>query len=255
MATFVAFLWLLLLCLHLSFVFAASSDNGSSNLSKMEDPTESTRLFYNEHVEDYIANINKAGITHVPASHSKSFIRYMKQYRMAESTFKVLELGCGYGRDAELFSNLGMNVIATDFSRSMLLRALERAPRAHFLELDMRLLGKYFLPNSVDGIWACATVIHIKKSDIPELCKTMFDILRPGGIVYVSVKQGSGETFHGDVRYGGIKKFYAFYTQEELLDYFTKAGFEIEESGVADHRSKDSYATHPFIHVFAKKTY
>jgi SAM-dependent methyltransferase len=204
-------------------------------------------------VDEYIANIQKAGITHVPKDHSKKFIRLVKRNVSRLNDANILEIGCGYGRDAEFFSKRGMNVLGTDYSRSMLLKAQERVPNAHFLELDMRQIANHFLPNSLDGIWACATIIHITKEDVPALLQSLYEILRPGGVLYVSVKQGQGEQFNADERYGGIRKFYAFYGKEELLEYFAKAGFEIVESGVADHRQKDSYATHPFIHVFAIK--
>jgi predicted SAM-dependent methyltransferase len=135
----------------------------------------------------------------------------------------------------------------------MLIKAQERNPNLFFLELDMRQVTSHFVPNSMDGIWACATIIHIPKQDVPALLQSFWEILRPGGVLYVSVKQGTGESFDADVRYGGIKKFYAFYEAEELRNYIRSAGFEIVESGVEDHREKDSYATHPFIHVFARK--
>jgi hypothetical protein len=127
------------------------------------------------------------------------------------------------------------------------------SPCVTFMEMDMRDLGKHFLPNSFEGIWACATIIHVPKHEIPAVLRTWLSLLREGGIVYVSVKQGQGESFDPDLRYGGIRKYYAFYSQEELVDLITRAGFAILESGVDDHRGIDSYATHPFLHVLARK--
>jgi len=215
---------------------------------------DSTREFYNSHVNEYIVNIDKAGITHRPEEHASVFHNYLQtSSNTLQEPFKVLELGCGYGRDVMWFASKGMNVIGTDYSRSMLKKAQESNPSIFFLEMDMRTIANHFMPDSIDGIWACASMIHLPKADIPSLLKSMFTVLRPGGIVYVSVKEGQGETFDPDERYGGIRKLYAFYQQDELTDYLSSAGFEICESGVADHTKKDSYATNPFIHVFCRK--
>jgi cyclopropane fatty-acyl-phospholipid synthase-like methyltransferase len=225
-------------------------------------PTESTKQFYNEHVDSYIANIDKAGVTHVPTAHLNSFVQYLQSSFSGQ--LKVLELGCGHGRDAEMLAANNIHVMATDYSRSMLLKAQERLeassfPAAvHLLELDMRTVGQHFLPHSLHGVWACATVVHLPKKDLPALLSSLYTLLKPGGTIYMSVKvkpssDSNDETFDPDTRYGGIKKFYAFYEESELLDYFQEAGFVIVEHGTLDHRDKDAYATHPFLHVFARK--
>lgn len=229
-----------------------------------KDPrTESTKEFYDQHVDEYIDNINRAGITHVPLEHFDTFTSHLQQLSRVEENeasssspeqpLKILELGCGYGRDAEVFHKKGMNVIGTDYSRSMLQKAQASVPGVFFLEMDHRDIGKHFISNSLHGIWACATIIHLPKGDIPNLFKNMLSLLHPGGCVYVSVKRGAGETFDPDERYGGIKKLYSFYEEEEIEELFVQAGFQILECGVSDHTEKDSYATHPFIHVFARK--
>ena len=105
---------------------------------------------------------------------------------------------------------------------------------------------------------ACVRAVLFRFSSVGKVvgapgCSCSFAFGQARGVLYVSVKQGQGEQFDADERYGGIRKFYAFYGKEELLEYFAKAGFDIVESGVADHREKDSYTTHPFIHVFAIK--
>jgi SAM-dependent methyltransferase len=244
----ISFVWILLLLL------ASTNQARPSSSFDHHSPVESTKQFYNSHVDEYISNVQKAGLTHVPQEHLERFVQLVPVRGRNLQHAKILEIGCGYGRDAEYFcKTLGMNVIGTDYSRSMLLKAQELCPEVHFMELDMRRIGHHFLPNSLDGIWASATIIHIPKEDVTTLFQGLYDILRPGGAIYVSVKQGTGETFVADQRYGGIRKFYAFYEEHELLEYMSAAGFEIVESGVADHRETDSYATHPFIHVFATK--
>ena len=268
-------------------------DHDAVDDSAGDDPIESTKAFYNEYVDEYIKNINIAGVTHIPDEHLDRFVHYVQtqhecfaqsQQKRHNRPFKrILELGCGYGRDARRLANSkNFNVLATDYSRSMLLKALQTQQehqekeygelhgsdastagesdtsdsRIHYLELDMRHIHKHFLPASIDGIWACATIIHIPKADIVDLFNRLYRILCDGGILYVSVKQGvEGETFNPDKRYGGIKKFYTFFqNQQELIEMLETAGFDILECNTEDHRNHDTYATHPFIHVFAQKS-
>jgi len=89
----------------------------------------------------------------------------------------------------------------------------------------MRNITMFFQPDSFDGIWACASMLHLPKADIPPLLENVFAVLRPGGIVHVSVKEGTGEMFDLDELYGGgFWKLYSFYEKEELLEFMRTAG-------------------------------
>lgn len=218
---------------------------------------ELTKKFYDEHVNDYIANVENCANIHVPDAHRETFLQKLAQSKIGKDgrkKFKIVDLGCGYGRDANYFSLSGHRVLATDFSRPMIGKAAEVAPDAHCLVMDMRDIGSHFVPKSLDGVWACASIVHLPKGEVPAVLGAVRDALRSGGILYVSAKEGTdGETFESDARYGGVKKLYSYYESKELEEMLVEAGFEGVEMGGNDNRGKDSYATHRFLHAFATK--
>lgn len=125
---------------------------------------------------------------------------------------RVLDLGCGPGRDARSLTELGREVTGVDLSRRLLALARDHAPEARFLRMDMRDLA--FAPESFDGIWACASFLHVPRR---QALGTMWGIarrLKPGGILYLSVKEGTEEMEEGfDAR--GV--YYTYYQIEDLM--------------------------------------
>lgn len=47
--------------------------------------------------------------------------------------------------------------------------------------------------NEFDGIWACASILHAEKAELPEILRKLRNALKPEGIVYVSFKYGDYE--------------------------------------------------------------
>jgi len=125
---------------------------------------------------------------------------------------RVLDVGCGPGRDALALIQLGHEVTGIDLSRSFVKIARQTAPQALFLEMDMRRLA--FAPESFDGIWACASFLHVPRREALRTAWGFSRLLKPGGILYLSVKEGTEEMEEGfDER--GI--YYTYYQIEDLL--------------------------------------
>ncbi len=100
----------------------------------------------------------------------------------------ILDAGCGSGRDARHFASLGFQVTAIDGSAAMARCASEYIghPVRHlqFEALDY---------NAVfDGIWACASLLHIPQTELPTVMNRMSDALKNGGFWYLSFKYGEG---------------------------------------------------------------
>ncbi len=123
----------------------------SSSPSK-EDPSLATREFYNTHAEDYVENINRRGLTHIPQSHLSTFLEYISKNSGGKS---ILEVGSGPGRDAKHFDSKGYFVTATDFSSSMVQMSNSlNLSNATFHEMDMRKLRDHFAPSQFHGMRA-----------------------------------------------------------------------------------------------------
>jgi SAM-dependent methyltransferase len=104
----------------------------------------------------------------------------------------LLDAGCGSGRDAFIFKERGFNVDAFDISPEIAKLASEylnqKVAVSSFQALDD--VDRY------DGIWCCASLIHVAKNDLTEAFNNLSRALKPQGIVYVSFKYGDSEREH-----------------------------------------------------------
>ena len=131
----------------------------------------------------------------------------------------ILDFGCGSGRDTKYFLEHGCHVTAIDGSEELCRIAGEftgiRVKHMYFQDLsDLELY---------DGIWACASILHVSSDEMPSVLEKMRAALKPDGIIYVSYKYG---TFEGE-RNG---RYFTDMTEErfeKLLD--TVEGLTLEE--------------------------
>jgi len=131
----------------------------------------------------------------------------------------VLDLGCGPGRDAKSFREMGCEVTGVDLSSELLDIAQSLVPRARFVQMDIRRLG--FAAGSFHGAWACASFLHIPHREALATMREIHRVLSPGGFLYLSVKEGEGQGFNEK------GTFSAYYHAEELARLAREAGFEV----------------------------
>lgn len=163
---------------------------------------------------------------------------------------KIIDIGCGPGRDVKVFSGFGFEVIGVDFSAKMIELARQNASSCSFHVMDIEKLA--FAPESFHGIWANCALLHVPKQNIPSVLDKMRIILKPKGVLYLSVKQNHIDEFFGaDSRYGGLEKYWSFYEPDELVKLLNEAKFQIEDVEIANKRC--DYQTHPIIKIFAEK--
>jgi SAM-dependent methyltransferase len=162
---------------------------------------------------------------------------------------RILDLGCGPGRDAKVFSDKGFDVVGVDFSERLLEIARKEAPLAQFHCLPMEEM--VFPERSFDGIWANCSLLHIAKRNLPSLLTSIHGFLKKGGCFYLSLKKGSGEGVEKDVRYAGEEKFWSYFEKEEIEKLLLDAGFSLWESEVVV--PTDPYQNRLFIAVICKR--
>ena len=131
----------------------------------------------------------------------------------------ILDLGCGSGRDSYHFSNYGYKVVSADYSDEMVKMAGDYLNK-EVIKLDMRQMD---FKEKFDGIWACASILHIKKEEIGKVLENSYHALKDGGIMYMSFKYGEGE-----VQRGG--RHFSNYTEESFSELLDSLGiFSIEK--------------------------
>lgn len=105
----------------------------------------------------------------------------------------ILDAGCGSGRDARAFRARGHTVTACDASP-----ALARLASAHCgLTVQVRRFQELTWQGRFDGIWACASLLHVPADELPDVLRRLAAALKPQGILYASFKHGQGEREHG----------------------------------------------------------
>jgi SAM-dependent methyltransferase len=101
----------------------------------------------------------------------------------------ILDFGCGSGRDTRSFLDHGFQVEATDGSEELC-----RIASAHTgISVRQMLFQDLHEQNRYDGIWACASILHLNKTDLQQVLQQMADALKDQGIAYISFKYGDFE--------------------------------------------------------------
>ncbi|EKD66991.1 MAG: methyltransferase type 11 [uncultured bacterium] len=140
---------------------------------------------------------------------------------------RVLDIGCGSGRDCASFVQKGFETVGVDLSEKLLGIAKATVPVATFLKQDIRKLS--FSENYFDGLWSCASLLHIAHADIPQTLRSWFTVCKHNGALLIYVKKGIGEEEREEPSVIGVKRFYSLFTKELLMQYCQKAGFIILE--------------------------
>ena len=177
-----------------------------------------TLRVYDNSARDYADKFQAAE----PGTHLKSFMAALGDGGT------VLDLGCGPGGTAALLMAAGYTVVATDASEAMVALAQQAgvdARRARFDQLDV--------VAEFDGIWANFSLLHAARADMPAHLGAIHRALKPGGVFHIGLKIGTGESRDS------IGRFYAYYTEPELVGLLADAGlrpfqtYHGEEAGLS----------------------
>lgn len=109
----------------------------------------------------------------------------------------ILDAGCGSGRDAKAFADRGYRVSAFDASTEL----ASLASRHCGFNVSVRTFGEVVEVEAFDGIWSCASLLHVPAAELPACLMRLWRALRPGGCLYVSFKLGAGEREHAGRRF------------------------------------------------------
>lgn len=146
-----------------------------------------TLHYYQNHAQDFFDGTVNVNMTPL----------YEAFTRQLAPGARVLDAGCGSGRDAKAFHEMGYQVDAIDASSAMVGLARQHTglpvQLMSFSEID----GK----AQYDGIWCCASLLHVPSSELPAVMQKLADALKPGGVWYVSFKYGNGERVQGERRF------------------------------------------------------
>ena len=130
--------------------------------------------------------------------------------------FRILDFGCGPGRDLKLFRDLGHDAVGLEGSE----RFAEMARSYSGCEVWLQDFLELDLPaQSFDGIFANASLFHVPSQELPRVLKQLCAALKSNGVLFSSNPRGENQEGWSGERYG------CYYDWPRWRDLVTAAGF------------------------------
>ena len=160
----------------------------------------STLEYYDQNAEQFFKTTADVDFTDT----QDRFLQYL------QLGSRILDLGCGSGRDARYFLEKGYQVDATDGSAEICRLASE------YTEIPVRqmLFNELDAEEEYDGIWACASILHLPEEELRDVMHRIGTALKEDGIFYTSFKYGD---FAGE-RNG---RYFRDFTEESFREFLT----------------------------------
>lgn len=187
--------------------------------------------YYNINAESFIAGTQNADM---------SLWRDKFESYVADGG-RILDAGCGSGRDSKAFLQHGYSVVAFDASREM------RKAAARFIgqEVWQMKFDEISFDEEFDGIWACASLLHVSYDELPDILQKLRKALVPGGMIYVSFKYGEGSMTKGE-------RTFSNFTEASVTELLKDAHFEVKECGITSD-VREGRADEKWINAIARK--
>lgn len=144
---------------------------------------------------------------------------------------EILDLGCGSGRDSLHLIERGFDVTAVDGSEELCELASihigQDVLKMQFNELDFH--------EVFDGVWACASLLHITTDELEEVIKKISESMKPGGILYMSFKHGEFSGFRNgryfnDFKTKPMRELISKYEELELIEIWKNPDIRAERN-------------------------
>lgn len=166
----------------------------------MED---ATLTWYREHLTEFVARTADVDMT----PHYEAFLHHVPPGG------SILDLGCGAGSATLYFAQRGYRVTPVDGCRNL----CEFTARRTGCPARCMLFQDLSDENAYDGVWACASLLHVRRAGMPDVLRRVRRALKAGGVLYASFKYGDGERDRDG-------RFFTDYTEETLRAELDGAG-------------------------------
>ena len=150
-------------------------------------PQAATLRFYAQHAKEYFSQ----------TAHLDVHCLYAPFLREIRQGGRILDAGCGSGRDTKAFLERGYSVTAIDASPEMARLATSFTNQ----ECAVMRIQDLSFHEEFDGIWASASLLHLPRAQIHEALLRLHGALKTTGILYISLKEGRGEGVSRDGRF------------------------------------------------------
>lgn len=134
--------------------------------------------YYDSHANAFIADTLHVDMSSVYAP----FLNHFKGHTL-------LDLGCGPGRDLKHFSSLNYAVTGLEPSQTL----AEFARHYSDVEVIEQTVQALNIDKMFDGVWACASLLHVPSDELLEAFSNIASHVNNGGVIYCSFKHGDFE--------------------------------------------------------------
>ena len=193
---------------HLWVIPCVIRSNMKLDSQELEKIADLTLEHYDRHAEDFREGTRDHNVSQNIAA--------LLQYIEAEPPFRILDLGCGPGRDLKVFAELGHIAVGLEGAARFAVMARAHSGcqvwRQDFLKLDLP-------DNHFDGVFANAALFHVPSQELPRVLLELRATLKPRGVLFSSNPHGHNEEGWSGGRYG------AYYDIETWRRYMSAAGF------------------------------
>jgi len=141
---------------------------------------------------------------------------------------RACDLGCGPGQIARYLRDRGVDAFGLDLSAGMLGQARRLNPGIEFVQGSMLALA--LGSESLDGIAAFYSIIHIPRQQVVAALGEMRRVLKAGGCLLITFHLGTEDAHHEELFGRPVKLDVAYFMTQEMSGYLHEAGFRVEEA-------------------------
>ncbi len=165
-----------------------------------------------EHYNQRAAQFWEGTRDHDVSQNIQALLRHIR----GAAPFRILDFGCGPGRDLAAFRALGHEPVGLEGSSPLAAMARQHGGcevwEQDFLALELP--AGYF-----DGVFANASLFHVPSRELPRVLRELHAALKPEGVLFASNPRGNNEEGWNRGRYG------AYHDLESWRGYLQGAGF------------------------------
>ena len=183
--------------------------------------------YYNREADTFFENTVSVDFSQI----QEMFLKHIKPGG------RILDLGCGSGRDSRAFLERGYDVVPVDGS-------------AELAKLAGAYIGREVIvaEGTFDGIWACASLLHLPKDEIAAVMRKLTKHLTEGGCFYVSFKYGK---FQGE-RNG---RYFTDMTEESFQELLEEVPGLVTEETFVTGDVREGRGSERWLNVMMRKDY